>query len=283
MNRSLPPSSGVMNPYPFASLNHFTVPVAIKTPPLPFHERARKAHCLTELALFLVHASRFFDRLLAGSPRSGGRLLRLPLQRALLLDPAFALQLRHRRLSLAPQYASLVRASSLPGAGRPALRRGLLELLDHELPHAQHRLHDTLGLLRVRLLEQARKRRRDDLPGDSEPVPQPPTGALLAALGERFPIAVDLLLGLAEHLEGDRLAEGELRAGVEGDELLPHQLERDGHDGPLVPRAGGAVAGDLPEVGVREDRRVELRGILPLRVEPETGHQLVCHLAVLSC
>ena len=27
--RSLPPSSGVMNPYPFASLNHFTVPVAI--------------------------------------------------------------------------------------------------------------------------------------------------------------------------------------------------------------------------------------------------------------
>src|SRR6266487_5093385 len=30
MNRSLSPSSGVMNPKPFASLNHFTVPVAIK-------------------------------------------------------------------------------------------------------------------------------------------------------------------------------------------------------------------------------------------------------------
>jgi hypothetical protein len=27
--RSLPPSSGVMNPYPLASSNHFTVPVAI--------------------------------------------------------------------------------------------------------------------------------------------------------------------------------------------------------------------------------------------------------------
>src|SRR3954462_8454222 len=117
MNRSLPPSSGVMNPYPFASLNHFTVPVAIKTPPLPFHERARKAHCLTELALFLIHASRFFDRLLAGFPRCGGRLLGLPLQRPLLLAPALALQrrprpllparalgphLRHRRLWLAP-------------------------------------------------------------------------------------------------------------------------------------------------------------------------------------
>src|SRR5439155_22770283 len=33
-NRSLPPSSGVMNPYPLSALNHFTVPVAIrKTPP----------------------------------------------------------------------------------------------------------------------------------------------------------------------------------------------------------------------------------------------------------
>jgi len=28
-NRSSPPSSGVINPKPFASLNHFTVPVAI--------------------------------------------------------------------------------------------------------------------------------------------------------------------------------------------------------------------------------------------------------------
>ena len=28
-NRSFPPSSGVMKPKPFSSLNHFTVPVAI--------------------------------------------------------------------------------------------------------------------------------------------------------------------------------------------------------------------------------------------------------------
>jgi hypothetical protein len=32
----LPPSSGVMNPYPFSLLNHFTVPVGISStfPPL---------------------------------------------------------------------------------------------------------------------------------------------------------------------------------------------------------------------------------------------------------
>jgi hypothetical protein len=33
-----------MNPYPFASLNHFTVPVAIQTPPLTTKERAEEAH-----------------------------------------------------------------------------------------------------------------------------------------------------------------------------------------------------------------------------------------------
>src|SRR5215469_577167 len=33
-NRSSPPSSGVMNPKPFASLNHLTVPVAIPTSPV---------------------------------------------------------------------------------------------------------------------------------------------------------------------------------------------------------------------------------------------------------
>jgi hypothetical protein len=32
-NRSSPPSSGVMNPKPFASLNHLTVPVAIELLP----------------------------------------------------------------------------------------------------------------------------------------------------------------------------------------------------------------------------------------------------------
>src|SRR4029078_335521 len=34
-NRSLEPSSGLMKPYPLLSLNHLTVPFAIKTPPSP--------------------------------------------------------------------------------------------------------------------------------------------------------------------------------------------------------------------------------------------------------
>src|SRR5438093_13553075 len=103
MNRSFPPSSGVMNPYPFESLNHLTVPVAIKNTSLAkFTNGQGKRASATELALFLVQGSRFFDRLLSGPARRGGRLLFLALQRALLFDPPFALQLRHRCLSLAP-------------------------------------------------------------------------------------------------------------------------------------------------------------------------------------
>src|SRR6476646_2840644 len=42
-NRSSPPSSGVMNPYPLSALNHFTVPVAIdETPPLRLENGQRR-------------------------------------------------------------------------------------------------------------------------------------------------------------------------------------------------------------------------------------------------
>src|SRR5262247_1223606 len=39
--RSLPPSSGVMNPKPFASLNHFTLPVAMSLNSWKLKRRSR--------------------------------------------------------------------------------------------------------------------------------------------------------------------------------------------------------------------------------------------------
>src|SRR5215210_422761 len=42
-NRSLPPSSGVMNPNPLSELNHLTVPVANLFTSSAHHERARRA------------------------------------------------------------------------------------------------------------------------------------------------------------------------------------------------------------------------------------------------
>src|SRR5215208_4046017 len=51
-----------MKPYPFESLNHFTVPVAIeKTPPSTTQERAEEAHAHPVLARLTTHRSKHSD------------------------------------------------------------------------------------------------------------------------------------------------------------------------------------------------------------------------------
>src|SRR6266852_3851928 len=56
---SLLPSAGVMNPKPFESLNHFTVPVAIEiTPPSAFKNGQRRREAQPILARFAYHRSR---------------------------------------------------------------------------------------------------------------------------------------------------------------------------------------------------------------------------------
>src|SRR5206468_13129427 len=83
------------------------------------------------------------------------------------------------------------------------------------------------------------------------------------------PEVVDLLLRRAVDDERDGLGELLRRATVQGGELLPFELEGDEHDAPLRPRAGVAVAADLGDLRVLEDRYIEVRGLLRLRVEPE--------------
>src|SRR5207237_8427469 len=78
---------------------------------------------------------------------------------------------------------------------------------DVDLPHLQHRGHDALRLLPIRILEQLRQPRRADLPRQAEPVPAPAAGAFLPAVGELAPVGVDLVLALAHDLERDRLVE----------------------------------------------------------------------------
>src|SRR5262249_10538773 len=108
---------------------------------------------------------------------------------------------------------------------------------------------------------------------------QPAARPLLAALGEPAPEIVDLLLGLAMDLERDRLVEFEMRAAVEGDKLLPGDLELRGHDRSrrfsvnlvsLFP-----VAADPADPGILEDGNVEPRRLLGLRVEPQAGRDLL--------
>ena len=61
--------------------------------------------------------------------------------------------------------------------------------------------------LGVGVAEQLAQGGRDDLPRQAVAVLQPAARALLAALGERDPQLVDLLLRLAVHEERDRLGE----------------------------------------------------------------------------
>ena len=109
--------------------------------------------------------------------------------------------------------------------------------------------------------------------------------ALLASLGELLPVVVDLGLVGAVDLERQRLGEGVLGPAVQRQERLAVELEADRHHRPLRAWAGGAVAGDLDDPRVGEDRRVQLRRLLSFGVEPETGCD-VRHgylLRVVSC
>ena len=51
---SLPPASGVINPYPFASLNHLTIPVAMKNTSPARRERAAEAQKRNQYSLVVV-------------------------------------------------------------------------------------------------------------------------------------------------------------------------------------------------------------------------------------
>ena len=113
------------------------------------------------------------------------------------------------------------------------------------------------------------RRARDDLPREAEPVSQPAAHALLAALGERVPVPVDLVLRRAVDDERDGLRERVRRPAVQRDEPLPVELEADRHHGAFGARPGGAVAGHVQDPRVREQRRVERRRLLGLGVVPE--------------
>src|SRR4029079_230587 len=128
------------------------------------------------------------------------------------------------------------------------------------------------------LLRPGRRAARSAVPGRpatrARSGPSPTRTALLAPVGERLGVAVDLLLVGAVDLERDRLVERELRAAVERDELLAVELELHDHHGAGVARPGLAVARDVDDPRVREDRRVELGGLLALGVEPQTRRDL---------
>jgi hypothetical protein len=67
-----------------------------------------------------------------------------------------------------------------------------LQLGDVELLHLQHRAHYGLRLGRVGIARQVLQHGRHDLPGHTKLVGHPATLDFLAALGQLFPVLVDL-------------------------------------------------------------------------------------------
>jgi hypothetical protein len=123
--------------------------------------------------------------------------------------------------------------------------------------------------VRDRVAQQLAERRGHDLPRHAVAILQPAALSLLASLAEAAPVVVDLgLIGTGD-VERDRLAEREQRAAVDRGELLAVELELDGHHGARRPGRVLAVVGDVRDARVREQRDVELGGLVALGVEPE--------------
>ena len=134
------------------------------------------------------------------------------------------------------------RAASLAGAARrpvPGLRRrGALELVDLDLLHLQHRLHDALRLLR----HPGRRAARAGASGRSATTAR--TGPSASRRGppprpRRAPTRTRSTSSCVSQLTWNETAsvKRELRAAVQGDELLAVQLEAHGHRRPLRARA----------------------------------------------
>ena len=121
---------------------------------------------------------------------------------------------------------------------------GALELVDHDLPHLQHRGDRALRALRVGVGDQLVEDARHDLPRDAVAVLEPAARTLLPSIGERVPETVDLVLVLAVGLERDRLGEAELGPAVEREDAAAVELELDLHHHALGPWPGGAIVGD---------------------------------------
>src|ERR1019366_6741461 len=109
---------------------------------------------------------------------------------------------------------------------------------------------------------------RDDLPRQAKLVLEPAAATLAAARGELFPEFIDFFLRLALHEQRDRFRELEVRAAVKRDERLTLKPETTEIGLPLRFRSRVAVARDADDLGVLEERDVEVHGLFGVVIKP---------------
>src|SRR5690606_31574743 len=164
---------------------------------------------------------------------------------------------------------------------------GRLDRRDVDLAHLHHRLEGAPATLAAfsQCLEQYVRR---DLPGNAPAVLAPAALARLAAIADNgVPVAVGLLLVARRHLEGERLAMGEIGTAIQADTGYAEDIELDGDD---VARLAGRIVGrcaiDVGAAAVGKDFAIEACCRLCVLVEPEAypvpDHGASPHICALT-
>src|SRR5437660_11808739 len=151
----------------------------------------------------------------------------------------------------------------------------LLQGVDVELLHPQHRLHGRVGLLRILVSQHLAQGGGNDLPGQAVLVLEPAAWVFSTGRRQLRPERIDFLLRLTVDEQGYRLRELELRAAVQGVEVLTLELEGAGHDRPLHARPGVSVSRDAHDPRILEDRHIEVHRLFGVAVEPQERDDLL--------
>src|SRR5881394_419656 len=152
---------------------------------------------------------------------------------------------------------------------------GLLQAVDVELLHLHHGLHDPVRLFRILVSQELAEHGGNDLPRDAELVLEPAALVFGSTGGQLLPQLVHFLLRLAVHEQGYRRRELELRAAVQGVEVLPLELEGAAHHRPLRPGSCVSVPRHPHDFGALEDRHVEVHLLFGVGVEPQERDDLL--------
>src|SRR5207245_9929997 len=137
------------------------------------------------------------------------------------------------------------------------------------------RLNDPVRFLGILVSQHLPQGRWNDLPRQAILVLQPAALIFSTTRGQLLPQLVYLLLCLTVHEQRDGRRELELRATVQGVELLSLELERRGHDRPLWPWPCRAVSRDAQRLRILEDRHIEIHRLFGLAVEPQERDDLL--------
>jgi hypothetical protein len=125
------------------------------------------------------------------------------------------------------------------------------------------------------------------LPGNTESILEPSTGlrGFVTAGRQLLPVVVHLILGVASHLQGDRLVECEQRPAIERRKSLPLELERNAQHAAGNPAvdlsARFPIVADGRNFGIPKDRAIKARRLLGLSIEPQARADFVKAHSVL--